>query len=142
VTYSQTLGLVGYSLLPLVIVAPIVSLLKQYQWLAFFVKVRPQYCIAGLAILNFTVYCSIVRVLACYGRRTALALSWRRRSFNTRSLFFSTPSSYSLSISFPSTREHSTVHRAAHHLVTYSPPNLYYHAQNFYSWSDVCAKLM
>ena len=40
VTYSQTLGLIGYSLLPLVIVAPIVSLLESYHWIAFFVKVR------------------------------------------------------------------------------------------------------
>ena len=45
VTYSQTLGLIGYSLLPLVIVAPIVSLLQSYPWMAFLVKVR--LCVVG-----------------------------------------------------------------------------------------------
>ncbi len=78
------------------------------------VSVAGIFCQGNTSILhcrichNFMMYYSIVRVLVCYGRRTALALSWLRRSFNTRSLFFSTPSSYSLSISFPSTREHST----------------------------------
>lgn len=39
VTYSQTLGVIGYSLLPLFVMAPIISLLNSYPWIAFFVKV-------------------------------------------------------------------------------------------------------
>ena len=39
VSYSQTLGVIGYSLLPLVIVAPLISVLYSLPWVAFFVKV-------------------------------------------------------------------------------------------------------
>lgn len=40
VTCSQTLGVIGYSLLPLLMVAPIISLLHHYPWVAFLIKVR------------------------------------------------------------------------------------------------------
>ena len=140
-TYSQTLGLIGYSLLPLVIVAPLVSLLKQYQWLAFFVKVtilhyRTSYIYIYIYIYDF-IYFSIVRVLVCYGRHTALAHSWPRRNFDTRSLFFSIPSFYSLSIFSPSTREHSTILSRSTSLgnVFTTKSNTTIITQNFYSWS-------
>jgi hypothetical protein len=38
VTYSQTLGIIGYSLLPLLIGAPFVSLIGHNSWLAFIFK--------------------------------------------------------------------------------------------------------
>lgn len=38
VTYSQTLGVVGYSLLPLVVVAPFVSLFQSMVWIGFLIK--------------------------------------------------------------------------------------------------------
>ena len=82
-------------------------------------------------------YFSIVRVLECYGRRTVLALSWPRRNFDTRSLFFSTPSSYSLSIFSPSIREHSTISSRSTSLgnVFTTKSNTTIITQNFYSWS-------
>ena len=43
VTYSQTLGVIGYSLLPLFVMAPIISILQSYPWIAFFAKVIPVY---------------------------------------------------------------------------------------------------
>ena len=39
VTYSQTLGVIGYSLLPLFVMAPIISILHSYPWVAFLAKV-------------------------------------------------------------------------------------------------------
>ena len=42
VSYSQTLGVVGYCLLPLVITAPVVSAVQSLPWLAFILKVL--YC--------------------------------------------------------------------------------------------------
>ena len=39
VTYSQTLGVVGYSLLPLVVVAPFVSVFHYIVWIGFLIKV-------------------------------------------------------------------------------------------------------
>ena len=39
-TYSQVLGVIGYSVLPLVITGPLVSVLRQLPLLAFLVKVR------------------------------------------------------------------------------------------------------
>ncbi|KAL5464156.1 hypothetical protein EMCRGX_G033125 [Ephydatia muelleri] len=38
VTYSQTLGVVGYSLLPLVVVAPFVSVFHSIVWIGFLIK--------------------------------------------------------------------------------------------------------
>ena len=133
-SYSQTLGLIGYSLLPLVIVAPIVSLLKSYQWLSFFVKVRPHYR-TGYSLLMYVNFLS--RVLVCYGQHIALGLSWRRRNFDTRSLFFSTPFSYSLSISSPSTQEHSTTQSCSTSLDNFFTTSIKFYYSKFYSWSDV-----
>lgn len=39
VSYSQTLGVIGYCLLPIVITAPIVSVLQSLPWASFVVKV-------------------------------------------------------------------------------------------------------
>ena len=80
VTYSQTLGLIGYCLLPLVIIAPVVSLLQSYPWVAFLVKVGVLVGVADTVInRGFLNFC-VVRELVCYGRHTVLALSWLRRN--------------------------------------------------------------
>ena len=55
VTYSQVLGVVGYSMLPLVITGPLVSLLRSLPWLSFLLK-------ASLVNLLF----SLLDVVTCF----------------------------------------------------------------------------
>ena len=125
-TYSQTLGLIGYSLLPLVIVAPLVSLLKQYQWLAFFVKVTILHYRTSYIYIYIYTTSYIFLLLGCWcvmvdiqrwltlgpGGTSTQEASSSLSHLSTLCLFF-----------LPLHGSIAQFYHAAHHLVTSSPPN-------------------
>ena len=80
VTFSQTLGVIGYSLLPLLISAPVISLIKSFPWISFLLKVW--ILILLLWFLPCPAHC---RVWLYSGHRTAQDCCWLKKNSDIRS---------------------------------------------------------
>lgn len=88
VSYSQIVGIIGYSLLPLLIIALILPFIKQFIYLSNLVKVGSFSLILFISISYLYIF-RFLRYSVWSGRHIALLHFSVAKSYSTRSHFYS-----------------------------------------------------